>query len=175
MSDSTVDDGRIEVRAFDRADVAAAAQVIAPCCASQRWIARLVASRPHCDLAGITSASDATVAELAWADLEQALAAHPRIGDRASGAERESAWSRQEQSAAAPPARRTRDALRAGNVEYERRFGHVFLICATGKSAADVLAALTQRLDNPRGAEREVVRDELRAIVRLRLAKTFRA
>jgi 2-oxo-4-hydroxy-4-carboxy-5-ureidoimidazoline decarboxylase len=63
--------------------------------------------------------------------------------------------------------------LRAGNVAYEERFGHVFLICATGMSAASVLAALQARLGHDPAAERAVVRDELMKIVRLRLAKAF--
>jgi 2-oxo-4-hydroxy-4-carboxy-5-ureidoimidazoline decarboxylase len=158
MSDTTGGDRWVGLPGFDRATPDDAAALIAPCCASVRWIDELVARRPHGTLAGIT---------------EQALGAHPRIGDRAKGADRESAWSRQEQSAAATPEASAQAALVAGNVEYERRFGHVFLICATGKSVEDVLAALTQRLGNSPEAEREIVRDELTQIVRLRLTKLF--
>jgi 2-oxo-4-hydroxy-4-carboxy-5-ureidoimidazoline decarboxylase len=165
---------RIAVRAFDRATPAAAAAMIAPCCASLRWSEQLVHGRPHGSLAGITGASDSAIAELSWSDIEQALAAHPRIGDRATGADRESQWSRQEQSAAATPEVPTEDAVRTGNVAYEQRFGHIFLICATGRSAQDILAALKRRLVNPAEIEREIVRDELTQIVRLRLAKLFR-
>ncbi len=171
MSDRTGSDGRVGVPDFDRAMPADAAALIAPCCASVRWIDALVAHRPHSSLAGITDASDAAIAQLSWPDIEQALAAHSRIGDRAEGADRESAWSRQEQSAAATPEADIQQALVAGNAEYEQRFGHVFLICATGRSAEDVLAALTRRLENPPDTEREIVRDELTQIVRLRLAK----
>lgn len=173
MSNTTGGDGRVNVPDFDRSAPADAAGMIAPCCASTRWIEELVQRRPHGSLGEITGASDAAIADLEWSDIEQALAAHRRIGDRAKGVDRESAWSRQEQSAAATPATATQDALLAGNVEYERRFGHVFLICATGKSAEGVLEALTRRLDNSPEAEREVVRDELAQIVRLRLAKLF--
>jgi 2-oxo-4-hydroxy-4-carboxy-5-ureidoimidazoline decarboxylase len=170
MSDTA---GGMGVPDFDRATPADAAAMIAPCCASLRWIDELVARRPHASLGGVNDASDAAIAGLDWSDIEQALVAHPRIGDRAKGAGRETAWSRQEQSAAATPEEGTQAALVAGNVDYERRFGHVFLICATGKSAEDVLAALTQRLDNTPEVEREIVRDELAQIVRLRLAKLF--
>jgi 2-oxo-4-hydroxy-4-carboxy-5-ureidoimidazoline decarboxylase len=173
MSDTTDGDGWVGMPDFDRATPADAAALIAPCCASVRWIDALVARRPHGSLAAITDASDAAISGLTWSDIEQALAAHPRIGDRAQGADRESAWSRQEQSAAATPQASTHATLVAGNVEYERRFGHVFLICATGKSAEDVQTALTRRLDNAAEAEREIVRDELTQIVRLRLAKLF--
>jgi 2-oxo-4-hydroxy-4-carboxy-5-ureidoimidazoline decarboxylase len=173
MSDTPAADAGVGVLDFDRATPADAAALIAPCCASRRWIDELVGRRPHGSLAGITAASEAVLADVHWPDIEQALAAHPRIGDRAKGAGRESAWSRQEQSAAAAPEEATQEALRAGNVEYEQRFGHVFLICATGKSADGVLAALTRRLNNTPEREREIVRDELTQIVRLRLAKLF--
>jgi 2-oxo-4-hydroxy-4-carboxy-5-ureidoimidazoline decarboxylase len=174
MSGDAADDYPAPVSDFDAASALDAAALIAPCCASERWIEVLVQRRPYDSLAGISSASDAAIAELDWADVEQALAAHPRIGDRAKGADRESAWSRQEQAAAATPEQTTQEALRGGNVEYEQRFGHVFLICATGKSADDVLAALTRRLNNEPDTEREIVRAELTQIVRLRLAKVLR-
>lgn len=174
MTDSAAADGRVAVAVFDHADAAQAAEMIAPCCASLSWVEQLVRDRPHHSVEAITVASDAAVADLQWPDIEQALAAHPRIGERAQGADRESAWSRQEQSAAATPGTTTQDALLAGNLDYEQRFGHVFLICATGKSAEDVLAALTARLNNRPDTERDIVRRELRQIVRLRLAKTLR-
>jgi 2-oxo-4-hydroxy-4-carboxy-5-ureidoimidazoline decarboxylase len=109
------------------------------------------------------------LAGLAWRDVEQALSAHPRIGERAAGAGREAAWSRQEQADAGD----IPEALREGNVAYERRFGHVFLICATGRTAAEMLAALHERLGNDAETERQTVRRELAAIVRLRLAKAL--
>jgi 2-oxo-4-hydroxy-4-carboxy-5-ureidoimidazoline decarboxylase len=164
----------VNVPEFDRAAAAEAGALIAPCCASQRWIEQLVSGRPYGSLAGVTAASDAALAGLNCPDLEQALAAHPRIGDRARGADRESAWSRQEQSGAATPEQTTQEALRTGNIEYEQRFGQVFLICATDKSADEILAALTRRLANTPETERDVVRDELTQIVRLRLAKVLR-
>jgi 2-oxo-4-hydroxy-4-carboxy-5-ureidoimidazoline decarboxylase len=105
---------------------------------------------------------------LAWTDVEQALAAHPRIGERAAGASREAAWSREEQAGASP-----NDELVAGNVAYEERFGHVFLICATGLSGAEILAEVKNRLGNEPATERDVVREELRKIVDLRLGKAF--
>lgn len=174
MPDISCGDTRVDMGDFDRAGPAEAASMIAPCCASLRWIDQLVQGRPHVALDAIATASDAAIEQLSWPDVEQALAAHPRIGDRVPGAERESVWSRQEQSAAAATAVSTEQALLAGNVEYEQRFAHVFLICATGKSAEEVLDALTGRLGNEPEAERAVVRDELAQIVRLRLAKTFR-
>jgi 2-oxo-4-hydroxy-4-carboxy-5-ureidoimidazoline decarboxylase len=165
--------GRSKVRDFDQAAPAEAAELIGPCCASLRWNDDLVRTRPHGSLTRMIEASDAAIAGLSWPDIEQALSAHPRIGERAGGAERESVWSREEQSAAATPEARIQAALHAGNLEYEQRFGHVFLICATGKTAEQVLAALRARLHNDPEDEHAVVRDELARIVQLRLAKAF--
>jgi len=162
---------------LDRATAGSAAGLLRPSCASARWIGRLVSGRPYGTLPALVTASDAAISALGWPDIEQALAAHPRIGDRpdpgTTGADREAAWSRQEQSGARDAPADVQAGLRAGNVAYEERFGHVFLICATGMSAASVLAALQARLGHDPVAERAVVRDELMKIVRLRLAKAF--
>ena len=170
----------VDVADFDRATAEDAAGWLRPSCASTRWIERLVGSRPHGSLGRLAAASDAAIAALGWPDIEEALATHPRIGDRAlpgqepPGQERELSWSRQEQAAAAGAGAGVQAELRAGNAEYEERFGHVFLICATGRSATEMLSALHGRLGNDAAAEREIVRSELVQIVRLRLAKTFR-
>ncbi|MGI8451960.1 MAG: 2-oxo-4-hydroxy-4-carboxy-5-ureidoimidazoline decarboxylase, partial [Streptosporangiaceae bacterium] len=158
-------------------------------CASAHWIERMVSGRPHGTLPALVTASDATIAAVGWPDIEQALAAHPRIGarphdravphdrgappDGAAGGEREAAWSQQEQAGTRDAAEDLRAGLRTGNAAYEERFGHVFLICATGMSAASMLAALQARLGHDPAREREVVRDELTKIVRLRLGKAF--
>ena len=169
---------RVPVADLDRATAATAAGLLRPSCASARWIERMVSGRPHGSLPALVAASDATIAALGWPDIEQALAAHPRIGARppdrgAPGRDREAAWSRQEQSGTRDAGPDVQAGLRAGNAAYEERFGHVFLICATGMSAASMLAALQARLGHDPATEREVVRDELTKIVRLRLAKTF--
>ena len=172
------------------------------CCASRRWAAEMAARRPYHDLQTLRRVSDAALDALDWPDVLEALAAHPRIGERHGGAGteggegdtsgahparpgagvpqgpgagvpqgREAGWSRAEQAAAATDDERTAAELAAGNAEYERRFGHVFLICATGRSADEVLAALRKRLGNDEVTERRVVREELRKIVDLRLAR----
>ncbi len=177
---------RVPVDDLDRADAATAAGLLRPSCASARWIERMVSGRPHGSLPALMAASDATIAALGWPDIEHALAAHPRIGDRLpdrgdrhdrgdrEGPEdREAAWSRQEQSGTRDAGPDVQAGLRAGNAAYEERFGHVFLICATGMSAASMLAALQTRLGHDPATERAVVRDELTRIVRLRLARTF--
>ena len=141
------------------------------CCASRRWAAVVLAARPYAGLPALIAVSDATLAALDWGDVEEALAGHPRIGERMRGTGREAEWSRREQSAAATGDNDLRAALTAGNVEYEQRFGHVFLIRASGRTAPEILANLHQRLRNDDATERDVVRGELAGIVRLRLEK----
>ncbi|MGA8994744.1 MAG: 2-oxo-4-hydroxy-4-carboxy-5-ureidoimidazoline decarboxylase, partial [Nocardioidaceae bacterium] len=102
----------------------------------------------------------------------RALAAHPRIGERAAGDGVEAEWSRREQ-AAADPDERTRQQLAAGNRAYEDRFGRVFLVCATGLSAEQILARLWERLGHDPATEAAVVAEELRKIAVLRLRRVL--
>jgi 2-oxo-4-hydroxy-4-carboxy-5-ureidoimidazoline decarboxylase len=157
--------------ALDRLNLeepAAAEHDLLACCASRRWADEILARRPYHDLAQLRSVSEQVLRALAWTDVEHALAAHPRIGERSSTNTKEAAWSRDEQAGADQ-----NEDLVAGNVAYEERFGHVFLICATGLSGEEMLTALRTRLGNDPDAERDVVREELRKIVDLRLGKAF--
>jgi 2-oxo-4-hydroxy-4-carboxy-5-ureidoimidazoline decarboxylase len=160
-----------EQSALDRLNLeepAAAEQDLLACCAARRWADEILARRPYHDLAQLRTVSEQVLRALAWTDVEQALTKHPRIGDQARGETQEATWSRDEQAGAA----QTED-LAAGNVTYEERFGHVFLICATGLSGEEMLTALRSRLGNDPDTERDVVREELRKIVDLRLGKAF--
>jgi len=141
------------------------------CCAAPGWAAAVAAGRPYADLDRLCAASDAAFADLDSADVDIALAAHPRIGERAEGAGRETAWSRQEQSGTRGADDALQHELRQANLAYERRFGHVFLIRATGRSAAEMLAECRRRLANDPATERREVLGQLRAITRLRLEK----
>jgi 2-oxo-4-hydroxy-4-carboxy-5-ureidoimidazoline decarboxylase len=141
------------------------------CCASAAWARKVTAARPLADAGALTRAADEAFAALGWADIEEALRAHPRIGDRSRGLDRESSWSRMEQAGVIDADKDVTEALHEGNVTYEEKFGRVFLICATGLSAGQMLAALRERLGNDEAAEREVVRAELLKITHLRLTK----
>jgi 2-oxo-4-hydroxy-4-carboxy-5-ureidoimidazoline decarboxylase len=165
---------RLPVAEFNAQSADAAAELLRPACASTAWQRVIVAGRPYGSVAQLEAASDGVITALGWPDVSEALAAHPRIGERAAGADREAAWSRQEQVGTADADADVAARLRAGNVAYEQRFGHVFLICATGRSAADMVAALTERLENDEPTEQQVVRRELAAIVRLRLGRILR-
>ncbi|RCG28332.1 2-oxo-4-hydroxy-4-carboxy-5-ureidoimidazoline decarboxylase [Sphaerisporangium album] len=145
------------------------------CCASRAFARGVAAGRPYDDETALTAAAVEAVRALAWQDVQEALDAHPRIGERASGPARESSWSRQEQSGTAGADRKVLAALAAGNARYEERFGHVYLVCATGLTAEEMLDRLEGRLGNDETAERAVVREELAAITRLRVARLLAA
>jgi OHCU decarboxylase len=163
----------MNLQEFDTAPPDELRPLLAACCDVPRWVDRVLSHRPYADLAALTKVADEAARSLSDAEVAQALAAHPRIGDRADGESTEAAWSRKEQSGVGDdPA--VREALAAGNRAYEERFNRVFLICATGLSADQMLAALRQRLTNDAATEADVVREELRKIALLRLAKAIR-
>ncbi len=144
------------------------------CCASSRWTAAMVAARPFASDAAVLAAADRAWWALGPADWLEAFAAHPRIGDRASADPRQAAtreWSRQEQAGAAAADHHVRAALATGNAEYERRFGHVFLIHAAGRSADEIQAELRRRLGNAPDAELREAAGEQAMITRLRLER----
>jgi 2-oxo-4-hydroxy-4-carboxy-5-ureidoimidazoline decarboxylase len=144
-----------------------ARQQLMACCSSARWAAEVAAGLPFSSIEELLASSDAAAAGLTPADLEEALAGHPRIGERRGADER----SRREQAGVLGADAATIGALADGNEEYERRFGHIYLVCATGRSAADLLALLRERLGNDPETEWGVVRRELGKINRIRLTK----
>jgi 2-oxo-4-hydroxy-4-carboxy-5-ureidoimidazoline decarboxylase len=160
----------LSLAGFNLAEPAVAQQRLLECCASRRWAGEVLARRPYPDLAALRSVAAAVLDRLSWSDVEEALGAHPRIGERAAGDGQEATWSREEQSGAGAE---LAEDLFAGNVAYEERFGHVFLICATGLSGEAMLTALRERLGNDPETERAVVRAELGKILDLRLGKAF--
>jgi 2-oxo-4-hydroxy-4-carboxy-5-ureidoimidazoline decarboxylase len=148
-----------------------AGEALSACCASRHWVSEVAAARPYATVGDLYDAVAEYLRLLKWPDVLEALSAHPRIGERARGDSREAAWSRAEQSAAGAADARTAAELAAANAAYEDKFGHVFLIRATGRTAAEMLAAALDRLDHDELAEQAVVRRELGQIVRLRLDK----
>src|SRR6478735_4045285 len=110
--------------------------------------------------------------EITWAEVAGALARHPRIGEKATGDAGDVALSASEQAGVADA---DTAALAAGNLAYEQRFGYIYLICASGLSGAQMVAALRARLTHDDEQERLVVMEELRKIAALRLAKAIAA
>jgi 2-oxo-4-hydroxy-4-carboxy-5-ureidoimidazoline decarboxylase len=163
----TADDAGLD-RLNGRSEDEAAASLRAVC-ASRTWVGAIVAARPYADRAALLDQAAKVLATLDWADILSALAAHPRIGERMAGAGREAAWSAREQAGTANSTDAVRDGLIEANRAYEDRFGHVFLIFATGRTDAEMLAAALARVANDEATERDVVRGELTRIVALRL------
>ena len=152
---------------FNTALPEAAERDVLACCASRSFAETIVGGRPYRDPAALQDAVNAAFTTLSWDDIVESMNAHPRIGDRVSSG----GWSAREQSGAASASEAVRQALVDGNVAYEQRFGYVFLICATGLSGQDMLDQLRIRMGHDPEPERAVVREELRKITQLRLAK----
>jgi 2-oxo-4-hydroxy-4-carboxy-5-ureidoimidazoline decarboxylase len=157
----------ITLAAFNSASPQAAERDVLACCASRSFAKLVAEGRPYRDQAELQAAVDATFNTLSWDDIVESMNEHPRIGDRPPGG----GWSAAEQSGAASASDQVRQALAEGNVAYEKRFGHVFLICASGLSGQEMLTQLEARLGHDEEAERVVVRRELLKITRLRMTK----
>jgi 2-oxo-4-hydroxy-4-carboxy-5-ureidoimidazoline decarboxylase len=153
---------------------AEAAGEILPCCGSRRWAREMSSARPLSDLAAMLLASDANWRGLSAADWDEAFQNHPRIGGSDS-AEKSGAqfakWSAEEQARAAETVGPLQQALADGNREYERKFGRIFIICASGKSTAEILVQLRRRLDNEDAAELLEAAEQQRQITQIRLTK----
>jgi 2-oxo-4-hydroxy-4-carboxy-5-ureidoimidazoline decarboxylase len=145
------------------------------CCGANRWVAGMLAARPFDDDGALFEAADSVWATLDRDDYLEAFSHHPRIG--ASLAELRarfpstSSWSSQEQAGVGAAEERTLEALRAANAAYLERFGYIFIVCASGKSADEMLALLLERLNNAPDDELRVAAAEQAKITRLRLEK----
>lgn len=151
-----------------------AAQQILPCCGSMAWARGVAARRPVADEATLLDASDEIWRGLRVSDWIEAFSTHPRIGESQApktASAQSAAWSAQEQRDAASPQDAVALALAEGNREYEERFGRLFIICATGKSARQILDHLRRRLQNDAETELREAAEEQRKITNLRLKK----
>jgi OHCU decarboxylase len=146
---------------------AAAAQEFRRCCGSSRWAKRMSQARPFASAEEMSAAADTAWWALGRQDWLEAFAAHPQIGSSAPV----SAWSAAEQAGMAEAAGRTRDRLAEANRVYQTRFGYIFIVCATGKSAVEMLDLLEARLHHDPDHELRVAAQEQRKITQLRLTK----
>ncbi|HSE63762.1 MAG TPA: 2-oxo-4-hydroxy-4-carboxy-5-ureidoimidazoline decarboxylase [Thermoanaerobaculia bacterium] len=140
------------------------------CCGSRQWARRLAAERPFASADDLADAADRIWRSLPADDWLEAFAAHPRIGQSSSNAR-----ARREQAGTKSASPETLASLADVNREYEERFGHIFIVCATGKSAAEMLALAESRLHNDPQTELAIAAEEQRKIMRLRLAKLLEA
>jgi allantoicase len=139
---------------------------LARCCGSPRWAAAVAEDAPWVDVASLLDRSDAVWRSLGREDWLAAFAAHPRIGERSG-----TAWSQGEQAGTEGARDDVMQALFDGNLAYEERFGHIYIVCATGRSGDDMLADLMRRMHNDPDVELVVASEEQRKITRLRLVK----
>ena len=154
-------------------DAASAASEVLPCCGSRAWAQALAAKRPFSSPEELFASSDLVWAELAEDDWREAFDSHPRIGQQhaRSATARSLAWSSAEQSAAMSQDEAAKLALAEGNRQYEERFGRIFIVCASGKSAAEILAILQRRMQNSAAQEMLEAAEQQRQITQLRLRR----
>lgn len=147
---------------------------ILPCCGSQAWARGMAARRPLLDEAALLAASDETWHNLAHSDWMEAFQSHRRIGEsnaRQFAPSQAAAWSANEQRKIADAEAAVKFALEEGNREYERRFDRIFIVCATGKSATEILEILRRRLQNDAETELREAAEQQRQITQIRLGK----
>lgn len=150
-----------------------AAKEVLPCCGSTAWAEEMAARRPLRDLATLLAVSDETWRNLPVEDWMEAFRSHPRIGESQASqppSAQSAAWSAQEQrNVAASEA--VKIALAEANREYERRFSHIFIVCATGKSGPEILEILRRRLHNDKASELHEAAEQQRQIMHIRLTR----
>jgi len=164
----------INLERFNRLSRKKAAKTLLDCCGSIKWAEQLAEQRPFSNRWALFEAADAVWAELGHEDWLEAFRYHPTIGGTRAEAKQsatQSRWSATEQSAAGSAAPEVLTALAAENKTYAKKFGYVFLICATGKTSEEILSALRQRMQNHPELELPVAAEEQRKITRLRLEK----
>jgi len=159
----------VDLDGLNTAEAAEARSALLACCASSAWADEMVAARPFGDTTALFDAAFEIWWSLSPDDWNEAFAAHPRIGERVTGHDTFSESSRREQAAAADATDEVLAALDACNREYEERFGRVFLVFASGRSAGEMLELCRARLGNDPTAELRVAAAEQAKITDLRL------
>ena len=144
------------------------------CCGASAWVEMMCSARPYADRDTLWAAAERASDALGPDDWREAFTHHPRIGDAAALRERfatTAAWAGDEQRGATGASDRTIEALADGNRDYEQKFGYIFIVCATGKSADEMLGLLRARIGNDPGIEIGLAAAEQKKITRLRLEK----
>lgn len=147
---------------------------ILPCCGSKTWAQGIARRRPLLDEDSLLAASDEIWNNLSESDWTEAFRSHPRIGDSSapsSSGARSTSWSAQEQRTVAVAGDDVKIALAEANLEYERRFGRIFIVCATGKTAPEILQIVQRRTQNTKQVELREAAEQQRQITHLRLKK----
>ncbi len=149
------------------------------CCSSSKWVDHMLVCRPFLSEAALFQVADEAWFSLEKQDWLEAFSHHPRIGASLDALREKYAstqkWASQEQSSVAQASDEVLKKLQAANIEYEKKFGHVFLICATGKTADEMLSALELRIQNLPEVELKNAAIEQSKITRIRLEKLLKA
>ena len=161
---------------LDRAD---AERALAACCAARAWIANMLERRPFASTEAVYSAATEVWGRLGPGDYLEAFAGHPKIGESLAALRERFAktahWSGEEQAGVAGSSDALLEELKQLNLDYHARFGYIFIVCATGKSAEEMLAILKLRLHHAPDHELVVAAAEQAKITRLRLEKLVTA
>ena len=157
----------------------ALAEALGTCCGSAAWAKNMVAIFPIADAKVLMHQATKTWNDLTEADWREAFTHHPKIGGDVAALREKfastSTWAEGEQAAVKQASQATLEALAAGNAEYEQKFGYIFIVCATGKTANEMLVLLQARLPNKPEAEIKIAMSEQDKITRLRLEKLIAA
>ena len=159
---------------WNRLPATEAEEEILACCGSRAWAQRMASRRPILSEPALLAAADEIWRGVSEGDWMEAFRSHPRIGEsraeRPAGAN-SAAWSAQEQSGVTASEQAIKAPLADGNSEYEKRFGHIFIVCATGKSAEEILRILRRRLQNDTATELREAAEQQRQITQIRLKR----
>jgi OHCU decarboxylase len=159
---------------FNNLPRAEAAGELLKCCGSTRWAERVVDQRPFNDINSILRVSDDIWWGLDASDWLEAFGHHPKIGERQAAqavSEEARRWSEEEQAGARLASEEVGQELIAANREYERKFGFIYIVCATGRSTEEMLSLLKGRLHNDADRELRIAAEEQRRITHLRMEK----
>jgi len=162
----------LTLAAWNQAEEAVALEAMLACCGAKRWAAAMVNLRPVGTVRELSEAADRFWGTMQEADWLEAFACHPRIGEHKAVATGQSAaWSKQEQSRATTASERLLAELAEANQLYEQHFGFTYIVCATGKSAAEMLVILKRRMGGTRESELREAAEQQRQIMQIRLGK----
>lgn len=151
---------------------------LSKCCGATTWVEKMIELRPYADAADLFDKAHDAWADCSEVDGLEAFRHHPKIGGTAELAKKfasTSDWAAGEQSGVQKAHKATLEALAAGNLAYEQKFGYIFIVCATGKSAEEMLALLEQRLPNIPEIEIGIAMAEQMKITIIRLEKLLNA
>jgi OHCU decarboxylase len=159
---------------FNAMPAAEAETLLIDCCGAARWAAGVASRRPYATREALYKSADSIWWKLERADWLEAFSHHPQIGDQpASGTQSARQWAAGEQSGARAASNDVKERLSRANRAYFEKFGYIYIVCATGKSAEAMLAILNQRLQNDAPSEISIAAEQQRLITRIRLDKLF--